>query len=67
MFVFSGINEEFSPITNEKMFKGLTRNIIFNEKIIAFDEVNGQMYITTANKIYRLEDDGLNFTPVRIW
>lgn len=55
------------PISNEGMFKGLPNDIKFDERIIAFDDVNGQMYITTVNKIYKLEQDGSSFNPVRIW
>lgn len=62
---FSKNKETFRPLTN---FKTLTGCIAFDEKIVAFDEVNGQFYITTKTKIYRLEPKGTgSFTPIRIW
>lgn len=60
-------NGTIYPINNKGTFKGLPSDIKFDERIIAFDDVNGRMYITTVNKIYRLESDGSSFNPVRIW
>ena len=60
-------NGNLFPIDNLGIFKCLPGDISFDERIIAFDDVNGQMYITTETKIYRLEQDGTTFIPIRIW
>ena len=60
-------NENIFPLTNKGVFKTLGRDIQFDERIITFDDVNGKHYVTTETKMYRLEYNGVEITPIRIW
>ena len=63
--VFSKDENKFEPINNFKTSTGV--KITFDEQVIALDVVNGQLYVTTVNKMYRLKQSGSSVTPVRIW
>lgn len=68
MFIFGDIEEgKFEPLTNKGLFKCLPRDVQFDEPIIAFDNINDQLYITTETKMYRLQQNGTDFKPIRTW
>ena len=56
---------DFKPLTNLKLLGG--KGIQFDEPIIALDNVEGILYVTTETKMYRLKRNGSNFIPTRIW
>ena len=55
------------PNIEHKRFKTLHGSIDFSENIVAFDEVNGQLFITTETMMFRLEQEGSDFKPIRTW
>ena len=57
-------DDKFEPLIN---FKTIENCIKFDEQVVAFDDVEGQLYITTVTKMFRLEPNWPKYTLVRIW